>query len=403
MVSIAVLRALASRRGAGGAGRGRRAIVWAAALASGLGLAACGSSASSASGGGTGSATSSPYIVGVVAAFNGPLAITGVGAQQAIKVFTSQTGGKLAGHPLEIVPINDQSIGANAIPAFRAYLAKHPKPTALIVANSVSALALAPTTEALHIPMFVVGEDASLQKYSNVEQIQPAQALWAQSATQYMKSAGIGTFAFMGPAAPSFDLLLADFQAGAKAAGVSLVDTERPSFTATDYQAEDQRIVAKKPQAVVVTVFGTGFITAVRELREDGYTGKIIFTDVSLTPQAVTVPALQGAIDIGWHASPVWGQYAKQFYDYYQTNFHAVPGIEVDDYEAVAELNAVIPKLQSQGKALTAANIMPAIISHGPFEALQGSSLTVNPDHRTIVPVSIWKLQNGTFERISGT
>lgn len=385
----------------GRAARPRRRLFAIAALAAvSLAVAACGSTSSG--GGGSSSSSKSPYIVGVVAAFNGPLAITGVGAQQALQVFASQHAGKLAGHPLEVVPINDQSIGANAIPAFRAYLAKHPRPTALIVANSVSAVALAPTTAALHIPVFVVGEDSALEKYSNVEQIQPPQVMWAQAATKYMSQHGLHTFAFIGPAAPSFDILLQDFQAGAKANGVDLVDTERPAFTATDFQGEVQRIVAHKPAAVLVTVFGSGFITAVKELRADGYTGQIIFGDTSLTPQAVTLKELQGGLDIGWHASPTWGSLAKAFYTYYQVHFHTVPGLEVDDYEAVAELNAVMPGLTAAKKPLTASNIMPAIIAHPPFEALQGSTLSVNQVRNTIIPVSFWKLNHNTFSQVSG-
>ena len=373
-----------------------------------VGIAACGSSGSTGStgsGGSTGSNASSssksPYIVGVVAAFNGPLAITGVGAQQAIQVFSSQHQGQLAGHPLEVVPINDQSVGSNAIPAF-AVSANHPKPTALIVANSVSAVALARVTQQMGVPEFVIGEDSALQKFSNVEQIQPPQVGWAHAATKWMSENGIKSFAFMGPAAPSFDLLLADFQTGAKADGLTISDVERPAFTATNYQAEVQRMVASKPDAVVVTVFGSGFLTAVKELREDGFKGKIIFTDVSLTPQATTLPELQGGIDIGWHASPTWGPLAKSFYDYYQQHFHTVPGIEVDDYEAVMELNSVIPPLVAANKPLTATNVMPAIVAHAPWEALQGSSLDMNPQKLSIIPVNIWKLQNNQFTQIGG-
>jgi ABC-type branched-subunit amino acid transport system substrate-binding protein len=391
-----------------GRSRGRRAAIVLSILAGCLGLAACGSSGSSggstaSSGSGSKSSSKSPYIVGLMDAFSGPLAITGVGAEEALKVFTSQTGGKLGGHPLEVVPINDQSIGADAIPALRAYLAHHPKPTALIVANSVSAVAIAPTTAALKIPVFVVGEDSTLQKYSNVEQIQPPQATFAAFAAQWMKAKGISTFGLMAPAAPNFTLLANDFKASAKTSGITMTVSEFPSFTATDYQSEAQEIAAKNPQAVVVEVFGTGFLTAVRELREDGYKGLIIFQDTSLTPQAPSLPALQGSVDIGWHADPVWGPLAKSFYDYYQVHFHATPGIEVDDYEAVYELNAVIPKLLAEGKSVTSDNVMPAIIAHGAFPALQGSSLTVNSDHDSIIPVNVWSLKDSKFTRLSGT
>ena len=108
----------------------------------------------------------------------------------------------------------------------------------------------------------------------------PGQELIDRTLGAYLKAKGVRTLAILSntdnPAAVQTAQTLVEFctQNGIKA--VSAADV--PSTT-TDFTAIASRAVSAKPAAVYLLLFGSQNVTAIRQLRADGYTGMIVGTD----------------------------------------------------------------------------------------------------------------------------
>ncbi|MCY1520807.1 Periplasmic binding protein [compost metagenome] len=93
-----------------------------------------------------------------------------------------------------------------------------------------------------------------------------------------MKAAGVKTLGFIGFADAYGDSWLAEVSAQAERAGIKLAATERYVKTDTSVTAQALKLLAAKPDAVIVAASGTPGALPQKSLRERGYAGRIYQT-----------------------------------------------------------------------------------------------------------------------------
>ena len=103
-------------------------------------------------------------------------------------------------------------------------------------------------------------------------------ALMADALAGHMKKAGIKTLGFIGFNDGYGDGWLTEMTRAAEAAGIKLVATERYARPDTSVTGQTLKLIAAKPDAVLVAGAGTPAVLPQKSLRERGYAGPIYQT-----------------------------------------------------------------------------------------------------------------------------
>jgi branched-chain amino acid transport system substrate-binding protein len=103
-------------------------------------------------------------------------------------------------------------------------------------------------------------------------------SLMSGAIVEHMQKKGIKTVGFIGFSDAYGDGWLANFSAAAKAAGIEVVTAEKYARTDTSVTGQILKIMALKPQAVLIAASGTPAVLPEKTLKERGYKGVIYQT-----------------------------------------------------------------------------------------------------------------------------
>lgn len=109
-------------------------------------------------------------------------------------------------------------------------------------------------------------------------------SFYTEGLVEHMKKSGVKTLGFLGLSDAYGETYLQAFNKQAEKAGIKLVAVER--FTRADASVAGQalKLVAARPDAVVVVAVGGGAALPQKALAERGYKGKIYHTAASVSP-----------------------------------------------------------------------------------------------------------------------
>ena len=246
----------------------------AVALAGTLVLSACGGSDSannssdSSSGG-----SDTPIQWGVNAELSGPLSFYGASIAAGVQAYVDQANaaGGLDGHKIELTTVDnagDQSrSAANA--------------TQLVTANKVTAIfgeslstncaAAQPIAERYKVPLacLSVAQGSPYVFSLGPNNGRAASAMLKAAKTVTGESRDINAAVFMLTTLTD-QQLKKDIQDQAKGEGVNIVTSQDADVTATDVSSQIAQIVAAKPDVVLISATGPGFVTALKGARAAG-------------------------------------------------------------------------------------------------------------------------------------
>ena len=103
-------------------------------------------------------------------------------------------------------------------------------------------------------------------------------SLMSGAIVEHMQKKGIKTVGFIGFSDAYGDGWLAEFTRAAKAAGIEIVTSEKYARTDTSVTGQILKIMALKPQAVLIAGSGTPAVLPQKTLKERGYAGVIYQT-----------------------------------------------------------------------------------------------------------------------------
>ncbi|WP_441636467.1 ABC transporter substrate-binding protein [Cupriavidus sp. YAF13] len=354
--------------------------------------------------------------VGVTLSLTGPAASLGMPAKRAIDLLPKEA----AGQKLNFILLDDTSDPSVSVRNFRRLVDEHKVDVVMGSSVTPSTIALVDVAAETKVPLM------SLAASAKIVEPQDEKRRWAFKAIQnenlmigatldHMQQAGTKTLAFMGFSDAYGDAWLAALQPLADKAGIKLVATERYVRTDTSVVAQTLKIIAAKPDAVLVAASGTPGALPQKALTERGYKGRVYQTygianrdflrvagkDAEGAIFAVGPVLVADQLEPGSPMRPVAQDFVKRYEAAYGSNSASIFSANV--WDAGLVLRAAIPAALGKGKPGTEAfriALRDALESTSGVVTTQGVTTMSRSDHvgydkRAAVLVQI---QNGVWK-----
>ena len=228
---------------------------------------------------GTAAAEAQTIHVGVVASMTGPAASLGIPQRNSIALLPKE----VAGHPIEWIVLDDATDATKAVADARK-LVDEDKVDALIGSSvTPSSLAMIDVAAEKQVPLISMAASEALIRPMDAQKkwvfkTPQNDSLMADAIVQHMAKSGIKSIGFIGFNDAYGDGWLAQMQRAAGASGIKLVDIERYARTDTSVTGQVLKLMAARPDAILVAGSGTPAALPQKALKERGYDGKIYQT-----------------------------------------------------------------------------------------------------------------------------
>lgn len=212
--------------------------------------------------------------IGISVAATGPAASLGIPQRNTVAILPTE----IAGQTVEYFALDDGTDASRAVSNIRK-LIDEDKVDAVIGSSATPASAAMSTVAAEKgVPLVVLAASASLIVPMTPEKRWVFKApqndsLMADAIAADMEKRGVKTLAFIGFNDGYGDGWLAEIERAAAAHGIRLVDVERYARPDTSVTGQVLKIMAAKPDAVLIGGAGTPAALPQRTLKERGYKG----------------------------------------------------------------------------------------------------------------------------------
>jgi len=302
--------------------------------------------------------------VGVSLSTTGPSASLGIPQKNSMPYLPERIGGEA----IRYIVLDDASDPTQGAKVARRFVSE--EKVDIILGSS----AVAPSIAIAE----VADESQTVQLAFSPIELKPGRGEWtfrlaqpvrlmAEAVASTARANGVRTIGFIGFADAYGETWLKDFTTAATANGIRLIATERYGRADTSVTAQAIKLMAARPDAILIAGAGTGAALPHTTLRERGYTGPVYHTHGAATRDLIRIGgrAVNGAI---LPAGPVIvpeqladgnpvrkpgldyvGRYEKQFGAESRTQFGA------HAYDAGLVLQRIVPVALKSGKPGTPA------------------------------------------------
>lgn len=222
-------------------------------------------------------------VIGVNIELSGPAAVQGAAYRNALDLVAEgiNADGVLGGRKVKLL-VRDNKSDAEESTRVTKSLIEEDEVVALIGGgSSPTTIPILDTVEELKVPTVSMGSSAAIVnppgKRTFVFKTPADSSLVVDVMLAGFRAKGIRTVGFLSVDNAYGQAGAAAFAGGARKAGVTIVRSETFPPTARDYSGEVQRIVAKRPQAIVVWAVPPGAGTAARNIEQEKFTGAVYF------------------------------------------------------------------------------------------------------------------------------
>lgn len=225
--------------------------------------------------------------VGVTIPATGSAAALGVPGKNA---FTEMFPKELGGEPVNLILLDDASDPGQATTNARRLITEDK--VDVIIGSSITPSSVAVAGVALEngVPHFTqspIGLPPERMKWTFV--MPQKVSLMAQAVFDHMKAAGVKTVGYIGFSDSWGDLWVNEFKNLAVPMGMTMVAEERYARADTSVAGQVLKIVAAKPDVVLVGASGTGAALPQIALRERGFKGTIYHTHGAVTKAFIKI------------------------------------------------------------------------------------------------------------------
>lgn len=226
--------------------------------------------------------------VGVISSATGPIAVVGIPQKNTIALLPRQIGDT----SVEYIAYDDASDPTQAVQLAKRLIAEQKIDALIGPSGSPNAMAVLPVIAEAGIPMLApVGTPAVVlpmdDKKRWVYKTTQNDSLIADAILAHMKKSGVKTVGFIGFNDPYGESWLKEFSAQAQKAGITLVATERYLRTDQSVTGQAIKLIAAKPDAVLVAAAGGPTVLPHATLVDLGYKGRIYQTHGAATPDFI--------------------------------------------------------------------------------------------------------------------
>ncbi|MDD5249825.1 MAG: ABC transporter substrate-binding protein [Rhodocyclaceae bacterium] len=226
--------------------------------------------------------------VGVINSATGPIAVVGIPQKNSVALLPRKIGDV----SIEYIQYDDASDPTQAVQLAKKLITEQNVDALIGPSGSPNAMAVLPVIAEAGVPMLApVGTPAVVlpmdEKKRWVYKTTQNDSLIADAIVAHMKKNGVKTVGFIGFNDPYGESWLREFSAQVQKAGIALVATER--FLRSDQSVTGQaiKLIAAKPDAILVAGAGGPTVLPHAALVDLGYKGKIYQTHGAATPDFV--------------------------------------------------------------------------------------------------------------------
>lgn len=234
--------------------------------------------------------------IGISLSTTGPAAALGIPEKNMIELLLPK---EIGGEKLKVILLDDAGDATQATTNARRFVTDDKADIIMgssttPPSNAIGAVALETGTP--HFALGPVALPPERMKYTFV--MPQAVKLMADVIFKHMKSKGINTVGVIGFSDSWGDLWLGQFKNLAEPMGLKLVADERYARADTSVTGQALKLVAARPDAVLVAASGTGAALPQVALRDRGYKGPIYQTHGAVTKDFIRIAgkAAEGAI-----------------------------------------------------------------------------------------------------------
>lgn len=226
--------------------------------------------------------------VGVIYSATGPTAVVGIPQKNTVALLPQKIGDL----SVEYIHFDDASDATQAVQLAKKLIGEQKIDALIGTTGSPSAMAVLPFVAEAGVPMLApVGTPAVVlpmdEKKRWVYKTTQNDGLIAEALVGHMKKSGIKTVGFIGYNDPYGEFWLKEFSAQAQGAGLKLVATERYLRTDQSVTGQTLKLLAARPDAILVAGTGGPAVLPHATLVDQGYKGKIYQTHGAATPDFI--------------------------------------------------------------------------------------------------------------------
>jgi branched-chain amino acid transport system substrate-binding protein len=224
--------------------------------------------------------------VGVTIAATGPAAALGVPAKNTFALWPSEIGGQ----KLTLIVLDDAGDPNQATTNARRLISEDKVDVIVGSSTTPPTLAVAGVAFENQVPHFTQAPaefPAGREKWTFV--MAQRVSLVAQPVFDHMKAAGAKTVGYIGFSDSWGDLWVRQFKALAEPMGLTMVAEERFARPDTSVAGQALKLVAAKPDVILVGASGTAAALPQLALRERGFTGTIYQTHGAVTKDFIRI------------------------------------------------------------------------------------------------------------------
>jgi branched-chain amino acid transport system substrate-binding protein len=224
--------------------------------------------------------------IGLSLSLTGPLSSLGLPIKDSLPLWPERIGGQ----KLKLIVLDDASDTTGAVKNARRFVSEEAVDVMLGSSGVPAVLAMAPiATEAKTVQLAFAPAPRPGGKDDWTFPLPQPVSLMSDVVARRMVADKVKTVAFLGWNEGYGEMWLQAFGASAKKAGLTLVATERFAPPDTSITAQALKVIAAKPDAVLIVGAGSAAAMPQINLRERGWTGPIYQTHGAASPDLVRV------------------------------------------------------------------------------------------------------------------
>lgn len=325
--------------------------------------------------------------VGVTLSATGPAASLGIPEKNTFTLLPST----IAGEKVNWIVLDDASDTTKAVQNAKKLIAEDKVDVVVGSTTSPNSLAMIDAAVEGETPMISMAASSRIVDPANpktrwIFKTPQSDALMADAIAVSMKANGVQTMGYIGFADAYGDGWLAEIKRSAQTAGIKVVAEEKYNRNDTSVTGQVLKLIAAKPDAILIGASGTPGATPQKELAARGYKGKVYQTHGVANPDFLRVVGADGngtLLPVGpmlvWEQLPDSNPIKKVAAEYitaYEKQFGTRSTFGGHAYDTYLLLRGAVPEALKHGKpgskafrvalrdALEKANV---VATHGVF------------------------------------
>jgi len=299
--------------------------------------------------------------VGVTLSATGPAASLGIPEKNTFDLLPTT----IAGEKVNWIVLDDASDTTKAVQNAKKLIGENRVDVVVGSTITPASLAMVDAAAESETPMISMAASARIVDPANpktrwIFKTPQSDALMADAIAVSMKANGVQTMGYIGFADAYGDGWLAEIKRSAQTAGIKVVAEEKYNRNDTSVTGQVLKLIAAKPDAILIGASGTPGATPQKELAARGYKGKVYQTHGVANPDFLRVVGADGngtLLPVGpmlvWEQLPDSNPIKKVAAEYitaYEKQFGTRSTFGGHAYDTYLLLNGAVPNALKKGK-----------------------------------------------------